>query len=65
MRKHNYVVGYRGEGQCVYGKIEFDDGYSFIELLTLKQARKLSKTTVSVMGKKINKSVVYKLVEVK
>jgi len=57
MRKHNYVVGYEGEGQCVYGfeKLEY------INLLTLFQARKLAKKTVC----GCDKSVVYKLVEVK
>ena len=64
MRKHNYVVGYEGEGQCVYGK-EVEVKYNWIDLLTLWQAQKLAKKIVSQNGKKINKSVIYKLVEVK
>ena len=61
MRKHNYVVGYEGERQCVY-----DDGYSYVNLLTLKQAQKLAKKIVTKYPDgKIDKSVVYKLVRVK
>ena len=63
MRKHNYVVGYEGEGQCIYGKD--DNTYNYIDLLTLWQAQKLAKRVVCQQGKKINKSIVYKLVEVK
>lgn len=66
MRKHNYVVGYEGEGQCAYGK-KVDFKYDFIDLLTLKQAQKLTKKIVCLHrdGRKIRKSVIYKLVEVK
>lgn len=65
MRKRNYVVGYTGEGQCAYGKRGIVDGCGWVNLLTLKQAQTLSKEIVSLGGKKITKSVVYKLVEVK
>lgn len=65
MRKHNYVVGYTGEGQCAYGKRGLDEGCGWVNLMTLNQAQTLSKEIVSLDGKKISKSVVYKLVEVK
>lgn len=64
MRKHNYLIGYRGEEQCVYGN---DDSgiFDWTNPLTLSQAKKLSKKTYTMeKGKKI-KSTVYKLVEVK
>lgn len=59
VRKHNYLVGYEGEGQCVYGK----DGY--VELMTLFQAKNMAKKTISPWYRKTFKSVVYKLVKVK
>lgn len=67
MRKHNYVVGYEGKGQCVYGKREDDDNrYNWIDLMTLKQAQKLSKKIIYKYDDgKIEKSVIYKLVKVK
>ena len=63
MRKHNYVVGYEGEGQCVYGS---NESYHSIDLKTLIQARKLSKNMhwTDKKGKRHN-SVIYKLVRVK
>lgn len=66
MRRHNYVVGYGGEGQVAYGK-RLKDRNDFIDLLTLKQAQKLKKKIVCLCqnGEKINKSIIYKLVEVK
>lgn len=38
MRKHNYVVGFVGERQCIYGKID-NDSRSWIDPLTLFQAK--------------------------
>ena len=33
MRRKNYVVGYKGEGQCIYGK---QGSYpEFVDLMTL------------------------------
>lgn len=60
MRKHNYVVGYIGEGQVVYGKDESELA-RYVTLLTLSQARKSVKRLKSPNVK----SVVYKLVKVK
>lgn len=39
MRKHNYVVGFLGDRQCVYGKFDKDER-SWVDLLTLSQAKK-------------------------
>lgn len=64
MRKHNYAVGYRGERQCIYGKTGMSSNKCtdpYIDPLTLNQAKKLSKKIRS----NWNKSIVYKLVEVK
>lgn len=65
MRKHNYVVGYEGDGQCVYGKPEEDGSSNYITPLTLIQAKMLAKKIVDKRCKIIDKSVVYKLVRVK
>lgn len=66
MRNHNYVVGYMGENQCVYGKERKGfHRFDWVDLLTLKQAQKLAKKIICEDGEKINKSVVYKLVEIK
>lgn len=62
MRKHNYVVGFRGEGQCIYGgKTRSTEEYTdYVNLLTLFQARqKLRKFPI------IKDLKIYKLVEVK
>ena len=59
MRKHNYLIGYEGEGQCVYGK---DNG--FCDLMTLFQAKQMSKVTFTPSGRKRNETVVYKLIKV-
>lgn len=63
MRKHNYVVGYEGDGQCVYG---VDDGncQQWINPVTLYQAKKMSKKIITPQIRKPVKSVVYKLVKV-
>ena len=63
MRKHNYLVGYQGEGQCVYGKEE--EGRGFVDPLTLLQAKRLVKKIVTLTRRGKIKSVVYKLVEIK
>lgn len=64
MRKHNYVVAFEGEGQCVYGKDIFDKQFgcnvaSFTKPMTIYQAIRQLRT-LSAQGKK----VIYKLVEV-
>lgn len=66
MRKNNFVVGYEGENQCVYGKKLLKSGEGIADPMTLSQARKLAKkiTSPGHNGKSI-KSVVYKLVKVK
>ena len=59
MRKHNYCLGYRGDGNVAYGKDE--NGKSrWIELLTSKEARKKAKEGHYQSGIRI-----YKLVELK
>lgn len=57
MRKHNYVVGFIGEGQVVYGK---DENHlpKWVEPLTLAQAKKRLNKLAE--GKKS----IYKLVKV-
>lgn len=62
MRKHNYVVGFVGERQCVYGKDKFDDRFQtdvsdYIKPMTINQAIRQLKTLT---GKK----AIYKLVKV-
>ncbi len=64
MRKHNHVIGYEGEGQCIYGKDE-NNLSTFCELLTLFQAKQMAKATCSYNNGRKNKTVVYKLVKVK
>ena len=38
-RKHNYVVGFEGDGECVYGQSESDEKPMWVDLLTLSWAR--------------------------
>ena len=62
MRKHNYVVGFIGENQCVYGKDIHDDRLkddiaSYVAPLTIHQAIRQLKTLT---GRK----AIYKLVKV-
>jgi len=64
MRKHNYVVGYEGVNQCVYGKDDCRE-QCWVNPLTLKQAQKMAKELETIDGKKIYKGKVFKLVEVK
>ncbi len=59
-RKHNYLIGYEGEGQVAYGKIEADK-LSWVYLLTLTQAKRQLKHLISPDVKK----AVYKLVKVR
>jgi len=57
MRKHNYLVGYEGEGQVIYDKKDS------LELLTLNEAKRLRKK-ITTPNNPIIKSVIYKLVKV-
>ena len=62
MRKKNYIVAFKGDGECVYGKDEFSSQFecdiaSYIQPMTILQAIKQLKT---LSGKK----VIYKLVEI-
>lgn len=64
MRKHNYVCGYRGEKQTIYGKENKHTviGRNWADPMTLFQAKQYIK--------KVNKQwnqgmVIFKLVEVK
>lgn len=65
MRKHNFVVGYEGEDQCIYAKEKGSNHPDYLSPLTLLQARKLSKTITCGQSGKIIKSAVFKLVKVK
>ena len=60
MRKHNYLIGYEGEGQCIYGQIE-----TYCDLMTLFQAKQMAKRTCSYNNGCKIKTFVYKLVKVK
>jgi len=60
VRKHNYVVGYKGENQCVYGR-----GDEWTDLLTFAEANKRAKELKTGYGKRIYRGKVFKLVEVK
>ncbi len=46
MRKDNYIIGYEGEGQCIYGK-DKDNLSQFCELMTFFQANQMAKRTCS------------------
>ena len=55
-RKQNYVVGFGGVGQCVYGKDEKDERYtnkvaSYIQPMTRREAevaaKQLTRTTAN------------------
>ncbi len=64
MRKYNYLVAFKGDGQCVYGKDVKEERFkndiaSYTQPMTIHQAIRQRKT-LSSNGKK----VVYKLVEV-
>ena len=62
MRKHNYLVGYKGEGNIVYGSERQD--YRFTNPMTFSHAKRLSKKIFCFKRKKKVSSVIYKLVEV-
>lgn len=64
MRKHNYLIGYEGEGQCIYGK-NVNNLSRFCELMTLFQAKQMAKKTYSHNNRCKSKTVVYKLIKVK
>jgi hypothetical protein len=59
-RKHNYVVGYEGEGQCIYGKDYLKDCRRYSKLFTFSQAVEFASNRVSTRAKQ----VVFKLVKV-
>lgn len=65
MRRHNYVVGYKSEGNCIYGKDDGPCSCRYINLMTLFQAKKELKNMITRNGPRVYKGVVYKLVEVK
>ncbi|MFA6463339.1 MAG: hypothetical protein WCT51_04875 [Candidatus Shapirobacteria bacterium] len=60
MRKHNYLVGYSGEGQAAYGKENKNGSPQWVILMTEKQAKKY--ISLSIYDKKMK---VFKLVEIK
>jgi len=58
MRKHNYVVGFNGDGQVGYGKEN-----TWAELLTFKEAQKAVKKLLKPNYARC-KRIIYKLVSV-
>ena len=60
--KHQYVVGYHGEKQCVYGPNDKDSSTRYIDRLTLSQARRELKRLSSGTP---HQRTIYKLVPVK
>lgn len=64
MRKHNYVIGYEGEGQCIYGKDE-NKLSMFCDPMTLFQAKQSVKKIFCFNNSHLRKTFVYKLVKVK
>ena len=65
MRKHNYVIGYEGERQCIYGK-DKDNKSEFCDPMTLFQAKQSVKKTFCFFNNGyLRKTCVYKLVKVK
>jgi len=63
MRKHNYVVGFVGDNQAIYGKDQHSNKFkndiaAYVSPMTILQAIQQLKTLT---GKK---KVIYKLVEV-
>lgn len=61
-KKYNYLVGYAGENQCVYGQDVYDDKFetkvaSFTRPMTILQAKRALKQLSSK-----TKKVVYELV---
>ena len=64
MRKHNYVIGYEGEGQTIYGKDE-NNLSQFCDPMTLFQAKQSTKKFFTFNNNRVIETVVYKLVKVK
>ncbi len=59
MRKHNFVVGYKADGECIYGKSDNRNFTEHITPMTVFQAKNYLKTMTS------KDPVIFKLVEVK
>ena len=64
MRKYNYVIGYKGEGQCIYGK-DKNKLSMFCDPMTLFQAKQSAKRTFTLTSRGKTKTFVYKLIKVK
>lgn len=64
MRTDNFVIGYKSQGNCIYGK-DIKNESSFTDPMTLEQAKKAVKKLVTYNCGKISHGVIYKLVEVK
>ncbi len=60
-RKHNYVVGFSGEENCVYGSDDANEKYCFINPMTRLEAEKQAKTLENSLPAK---RYVFKLVPV-
>ncbi len=57
MRNHNYIIGFSGERQCVYGK-DKDNQADYISPMTILQAIRALKSLTG------DNKTIYKLVEV-
>ncbi len=67
--KRNYVVGYLGEGQCIYGKENYEYTFhnktepvvvnpkTWIDKLTLLEAKRLKKDTDKLWDNKNKKTI--------
>lgn len=70
MRKHNYVVGFKGEGEVAYGKNMKMGDHSirqWADPLTILQDKRMKKSIVDSNNyvRHRHKVCIYKLVEVK
>ena len=42
LNKKEYLIGWSGQGQCLYGKEE-DNKYEYVDPLTIVQAKRMAK----------------------
>ena len=57
--KHEYLYGLRGDHECVLGRVESTSPLSYVEKMTLGQARRARQ----LMGGKPGEVVIYRLIE--
>lgn len=61
--KERYVIGWRGQGQCIYGKEQKDGSCNYADSMTLKQAKRLRNKFPKANGRQ--KLLIYKLIPLK